>query len=293
MRQRCETTGTCLKKPYSLLNTALPSEVLLFFFLSFVRMVGPAVLIFLKRQCAGHHAVATRRSKEVVDVFAASPDPDPVKLEQMKQGLHDTLDTLKQLDADILDKVNPGDIDKEIEDSVKVRDELFATMAQIDRALMVIPSAMVPRVSEAVTQEYDGTLTTSTPFWDAYKTAIHSNHSLSSVEKFTYLQTLLEGKAKEAISGLSLTDANYTAAIGILERKFGDKELIIAAHMDKLMSLEAVHSDYHIADLRRLYDRTESSIRALDVLGVKAESYGALLMPIFIGASLSEPHSGE
>ena len=151
---------------------------------------------------------------------------------------------------------------------------------------MVIPSATVPRVSAKLPKlslkKYDGTLTTWTPFWDAYKTAIRSNHSLSSVEKFTYLQTLLEGKAKEAISGLSLTDANYTAAIGILERRFGDKELIIAAHMDKLMSLEAVHSDYHIADLRRLYDRTESSIRALDVLGVKAESYGALLMPIFI-----------
>ena len=246
-------------------------------------MADPPVL---KRQRAGHHAVATRRSKEVVDVFAASPDPDPVKLEQMKRGLHDTLDTLKQLDADILDKVNPVDVDKEIENSAKVRDELFATMAKIDKALMVIPSATVPRVSAKLPKlslkKYDGTLMTWSPFWDTYKTAIRSNHSLSSVEKFTYLQTLLEGKAKEAISGLSLTDANYTAAIGILERRFGDKELIIAAHMDKLMSLEAVHSDYHIADLRRLYDRTESSIRALDVLGVKAESYGALLTPIFI-----------
>ena len=192
-------------------------------------MADPAVL---KRQRAGHRAVATRRSKEVIDVFAASPDPDPVKLEQMKRGLHDTLDTLKQLDANILDKVDPGDVDKEIEDSAKVRDELFATMAKIDRALMVIPSAMpaaatVPRVSAKLPKlslkKYDGTLTAWTPFWDAYKTAIHSNHSLSSVEKFTYLQTLLEGKAKEAISGLSLTDANYTAAIGILEHRFGDR----------------------------------------------------------------------
>ena len=70
----------------------------------------------------------------------------------MKRDLHDTLDTFKQLDADIPDKVDPGDVDKGIEDSGKVRDELFATMAKIDRALMVIPSATpaaatVPRVS--------------------------------------------------------------------------------------------------------------------------------------------------
>ena len=78
-------------------------------------MADPAVL---KRQRAGLRAVATRRSKEVVDVFAASPDPDLVKLEQMKQGLHETLDTLKQLNADILDKVDPGDLDKKIVDLI-------------------------------------------------------------------------------------------------------------------------------------------------------------------------------
>ena len=53
-------------------------------------MTDPAVL---RRTRAGHRAVATRRVKEVGDVLAASPDPDPIRLDQLKQGLTDTFDT--------------------------------------------------------------------------------------------------------------------------------------------------------------------------------------------------------
>lgn len=49
---------------------------------------------------------------------------------------------------------------------------------------------------------------------------------LSAAEKFTYLQALLEGKARDAIAGLPLTEVNYTVAIGLLERiKRGLKQL--------------------------------------------------------------------
>uniref|UniRef100_A0A1X7UC21 Peptidase aspartic putative domain-containing protein n=1 Tax=Amphimedon queenslandica TaxID=400682 RepID=A0A1X7UC21_AMPQE len=52
--------------------------------------------------------------------------------------------------------------------------------------------------------------------------------------------------------------------------------------MEDLMSLESVSSDFHLGDLRRLYDNTEASIRALEALGVAVETYGALLTPIFM-----------
>uniref|UniRef100_A0A1X7TJN0 Uncharacterized protein n=1 Tax=Amphimedon queenslandica TaxID=400682 RepID=A0A1X7TJN0_AMPQE len=52
--------------------------------------------------------------------------------------------------------------------------------------------------------------------------------------------------------------------------------------MENLMCSESVSSDIHLGDLRRLYDKTEASIRALEALGVVVETYGALLTPIFI-----------
>ena len=78
----------------------------------------------LKRTRAGHRAVATRRVREVADLFTATPDPDPLRLEQLKRGLQDTFDTLKQLEGEIILHVDPGDVGTEIEESERIKDQL-------------------------------------------------------------------------------------------------------------------------------------------------------------------------
>ena len=153
-------------------------------------------------------------------------------------------------------------------------------------------SGTVPRASSAAAhptvmaklpmlalKHFHGTLTGWSPFWGLYKTAVHNNSSLSNTKKFTYLQTLLVGRAKEAISGLAITNANYSVAIEILEHRFSDKEKATAAHMEELMSLDSVMSDTHLIELRKLYDKTKSSIHTFDALGDQLQSYGVLLTP--------------
>ena len=231
----------------------------------------------LRRTRAGHRAVATRRIKDVENAFAAATAPDHVRLEQLKRGLKDTFDTLKQLHLDLLPHFDPGDFDKEVEDTERIKDDMFASMAKVDYALSHLFSApptaaTLPAVStsRATTklpklslQKFSGSLIGWSPFWDAYKAAMHDNSSLTNVEKFSYLQTLLEGKAKDTVAGLALTEANYSVAVDLLERRFGDKEKTIAAHMEKLMNLAPVISDLHTGELRRLYDKVEASIRSL------------------------------
>jgi len=55
-------------------------------------------------------------------------------------------------------------------------------------------------------------------FWDSYKVAIHENHSLSEIDKFNYLNSLLQGPALDAVSGFTLTAANYNEAVSVLEK---------------------------------------------------------------------------
>ena len=67
---------------------------------------------------------------------------------------------------------------------------------------------------------------------DTFKERVHramidSSRALVDIYKFNYLNTLLEGPASEAISGLKLTTANYNEAVAILKRRFGKKQLII------------------------------------------------------------------
>ena len=67
---------------------------------------------------------------------------------------------------------------------------------------------------------------------------IHSNPTIAKVNKFNYLKSLLEGQAAWAIEGLTLTSANYDAAITILPERFGKTQQTIAAHIDKTLMLE-------------------------------------------------------
>ena len=81
---------------------------------------------------------------------------------------------------------------------------------------------------------FNGNLMKWVPFWDSYESAVHNSESLSDVDKFNYLRSLLERTAYEAIAGLTLSSANYQEAIDILKRRFGNKQMIIAKHMEAL-----------------------------------------------------------
>lgn len=202
----------------------------------------------LKRQRGGHRSVATRRIKEAEDAFANPASVDALRLEQLKRGLRETHERLNKLEEDIMPHIDPGDVATEIEASERINDNLFAAMAKVEHVLAGMscttpagglpPSSAVPTIDpinrtklpKLILKPFSGNLTGWSPFWDMYKTAVHDNTHLSNIEKFQYLQSLLIGKAQEAIAGMPLTDANYTAAIDLLQCRFGDNERTIAAH---------------------------------------------------------------
>ena len=66
-----------------------------------------------------------------------------------------------------------------------------------------------------------------------------------------YLNSLLESAAAEAVTALSLTDANYSAAVAILKKRFGNTQLIVNQHMDELLRLTTVTSYHDVKGLRR------------------------------------------
>ena len=112
--------------------------------------------------------------------------------------------------------------------------------------------------------------------------AIHKSPDLSDIDKFNYLKSLLERTTLEAISGLTLTSDNYHEAISILKKRFGNKQQIIARHMDILLNAEAVSSQHNLKGLRHLYDLIEAHVRSLKSLGVASDSYGSLLSSVLL-----------
>jgi len=65
-------------------------------------------------------------------------------------------------------------------------------------------------------------ITNRTTFWESFKSSVNGNWELSDIDKFNYLNPPVTGTAQEAVSGLSLTSANYTVAVTILKKRFGE-----------------------------------------------------------------------
>ena len=124
-------------------------------------------------------------------------------------------------------------------------------------------------------------------FWDLYESTIHSNSTIAKVNKFNYLKSLLEGQAGHAIKGLTLTSANYDAAIKILQERFGKTQQTIAAHIDEILKIQTCTSG-KTNHLRYAYDKISVHVRGLASIGVSSEQYGSILIPIIMSKLPSE-----
>ena len=125
---------------------------------------------------------------------------------------------------------------------------------------------------------FNGDITAWPSFWESYAATIHDNKDLADVDKFNYLNSLLERSTREAVSGLTLTAANYHEAIAILKKRFGSKQQIISKHMNILLNMDPVTLSHNIKALRHLYDLVESHIRSLRSLRVTSDSYGVFCL---------------
>ena len=147
----------------------------------------------------------------------------------------------------------------------------------------VIPTTQAPksRLPKITLAKFRGEVTQFRTFWDTFESTVHANHSLTKIDKFNYLVSLLEGSASRAIAGLPITEENYDAAIDILNKRFGKPQQLISAHMDELLKISSCSTDKP-SQLRYLYDKLSVNIRGLEALGVKSDQYGSLLIPIIM-----------
>ena len=120
---------------------------------------------------------------------------------------------------------------------------------------------------------FDGNIINWKPFWDQFDVSIHSNDSISKIQKFNYLITFLSDSAKSCISGLTLTSENYDEAIKILEKRFGNKQILSSTFMQQFVSLPKIKAANDISGLRKLYDKIENSVRNLKTLNIEPDTY--------------------
>lgn len=133
---------------------------------------------------------------------------------------------------------------------------------------------------------FSGDSLTWQTFWDSFYAAIHTNTSLSGIQKFNYLKAQLQGDAARAIDGLPQSELNHTHSIALLQSHFGQPHKLINAHMKA--SLNMASPTNSLPSLRMFFDSVESHIRGLSLLRKYEHSYGDLLIPIIMNKLTAE-----
>ena len=226
--------------------------------------------------------------------------PDCDKLREMLSILSAKEDSLTDLDKGIEDETPTDELEAEIASTQDYQEHILLWKARASRLIQRERDTVSARVSNAslssarspsqqtvklpklVIEKYGGEVSRWQEFWSQYETAIHNNETLCKKEKFTYLKSYLTGAAARAVTGLTITDANYDAAIEMLQKRFGRKDIVVSAHMSKLLNLTPVKKSTDIVALRHLYDECEIQIRSLESLGVHSDTYGCLLCPVLL-----------
>ena len=139
--------------------------------------------------------------------------------------------------------------------------------------------AKLPKLSLPI---FSGDPVAWTTFWESFSSAIHQNADLSDIEKFQYLQSLLQKSAADTIRGLPLTGVNYKEAVDLLQSRYSNKQVIVSSHMETLLQLPKVNTSEELKKLRLVFGKTESVIRSLQGIGITPEMYGPFLTPILM-----------
>ena len=69
-------------------------------------------------------------------------------------------------------------------------------------------------------------------FWDGFSLAMDRNSS--NIDKMNYINRLLKGKAAWVISGLSLSNENYSSALELLQEHSRPSQMLFKSYMDTI-----------------------------------------------------------
>ena len=252
---------------------------------------------------AANRGVITKKITDVNEILNGGTINDDQRkaLEVLDRLLESKLKTVEELDQSVLSLCSVDAIQAEIEDSEKVLERVVECQKRVHEALQrhkgksnehenhsgqtqptLGTNPAKAKLPKLILPKFRGDVTKWSSFWDSFRSAVHENAAISPVEKFNYLNSLLEGPASRAIQGLSLTDANYRSAVEILQERFGRPQQIISAHMDELLKIPNCSGTERSTSLRFVYDQISVHVRGLSSLGVASDQYGGLLIPVIM-----------
>lgn len=255
----------------------------------------------LDKQKKNRTALKTVTTKLFTKIDSTVKTDNVDQLEILLEQLEEKYTNLKIVNKEILILIDPKEVENEIERSEEYYEQIIAYKHKINKKLKELKSSnaktetissssansdvkkensiKLPKLS---VNKFYGDSSQWLEFFSQFENAIDKNENLSKVDKLIYLKNFLGGSAAKTISGLSLKDDNYQAALDLLKNRFGQTNLLINTHLGSLLNIQSVKNSNDIFGLRKLLDSAETEIRNLESLGIDPKTYANLLTPILL-----------
>ena len=221
------------------------------------------------------------------------------KLMSTKTSLSEKLQKLETLDEQILSTLEEEDeitceIDEASDIKFSINECIFAidsvlnrkdttkisTKPNLDPSTSNVNLSSNRKLPSLSIKTFYGNPLEYSSFRDSFRAAIHENDSLKNITKFNYLISYLKRPAKAAISGILITESNYLEAVELLQKRFGNKQILITSNIDQLVSISLVNNINEIKKSRQLLDIVESTVRNLKSLDIDTKQYGPVLISV-------------
>ncbi|XP_060861787.1 uncharacterized protein LOC132938793 [Metopolophium dirhodum] len=114
-------------------------------------------------------------------------------------------------------------------------------------------------------------------YYDIFGIMVHKNDRISDIQRFFHLRASLSGEAAQVIQGIETTAAaNYSIAWESLIARYNNKKVLIQSHTRGLYELSVINEESK--QLRKLIDKLNCHINALESLGENPRGWGSMLI---------------
>ena len=173
-------------------------------------------------------------------------------------------------------QLNPSDLDDHNKEYLQIKVAFRQTQHAFRSIKAAMPVTPTPTAKPSTTIQnaklpkleipsFNGDYLDWTSFKDSFEAAIHNNATVTKVQKFNYLKSLLKGEAARHIADFALTEANYDLAWKQLHDRYQNKCKLAMAVLDRFFG--HAEGPRSAASLKSLVDATQRCIRSMELLG--------------------------
>ncbi|XP_075160828.1 uncharacterized protein LOC142233707 [Haematobia irritans] len=137
------------------------------------------------------------------------------------------------------------------------------------------------RLPQLKLPKFDGKYSEFARFMSTYKTLVHEEASIPTIDKFNYLLNCLSGQALAVVDAFPVSEENYQKAVDRLNERYGNKSLIFIDTINSLFSINAITRP-NAPSLRFILDNVSAIRSSLLSIGSEVDVVNAMLIHIVL-----------